>query len=258
MRTAAKWTAGVLALAVAAYIALCGWMYLHQRELLYFPQYTRSDAQGTDFALPRGSVTLRGWALNTGRHDALIYFGGNAEALTQRRAEFTQWFGTRTVYLVDYRGFGASGGTPSEADLYGDALALFDTVHKRHPGGRIAVMGRSLGSGVASYLAARRPVERVALVTPYDSIANIARGRYPWLPVGLLLRDRYDSERYISHHRGPVLVLRAGLDEVVPPSSTDRLLTQLPGARVLVFPHANHIDISDDPRYRDALAEFMH
>ena len=127
-------------------------------------------------------MTLRGWKLNPGKSGALLYFGGNAERLDASRDEFARLFPDRTVYLLSYRGYGASEGQPGEAALFGDALALYDAARARHPRRRYAVIGRSLGSGVASYLASQRPVERLALVTPFDSLAEVAQAHYPVVP----------------------------------------------------------------------------
>jgi pimeloyl-ACP methyl ester carboxylesterase len=122
----------------------------------------------------------------------------------------------------------------------------------------IAVIGRSLGSGVASQLAAKRPVERLALVTPFDSLATMAQSMYPFLPVRWLLRDHYDSVSHLAGYRGPLLVVRAGRDRVIPPASTDRLITSVPGdALVVNLASSDHDDIDADPRYLSALADFL-
>jgi pimeloyl-ACP methyl ester carboxylesterase len=182
------WSAGA---ALAAYVALCALLYLQQRRLIYYPQFTRVNAAQTDFALARRDVVLRGWVVNPGRRDAVLYFGGNAESVEENRESFTRALPSHTVYLVAYRGYGASDGEPTEADLLADALALHDDIAKRHPGGRIAVVGRSLGSGVATWVAAERKVSALVLVTPFDSLAAVAQAHYPVFPVRLLLHDRY-------------------------------------------------------------------
>ncbi|GAB3384790.1 alpha/beta hydrolase [Lysobacter fragariae] len=248
----------ILALIAAAYLAVCGFMYTQQRNLIYYPQPTRTDAARTDFALVRGDVTLRGWVVNPGQRDVLLYFGGNAEAIERNRDDFRSWFPHHTVYLLAYRGYGASDGTPVEADLFADALALHDDVVAHHPGANVDVIGRSLGSGVAAQLAARRPVRRLVLVTPYDSMAEVGQSLYPWLPVRWLARDRFDSVAWLADHKGPVLVVRAGVDAVVPFASTQRLIDALPRhPDVLELPGADHNSVGADPRYRDSLKAFL-
>ncbi|MGO4780104.1 alpha/beta hydrolase, partial [Lysobacter sp. 2RAB21] len=122
----------------------------------YFPQGTRLGVDMTDYTIARGDIVLRGWRLNAGREKALIYFGGNAERIENMRETLAQWFPDRTIYLLSYRGFGASDGAPEEAALVADGLAIFDQVAREHPGQPIAVIGRSLGSGVASFVAGKR------------------------------------------------------------------------------------------------------
>ncbi|WP_372013446.1 alpha/beta hydrolase [Pseudoxanthomonas sp. 10H] len=255
--------AGRLLLA-AALVALLGYaailllMHARQRSLVYYPAHTRVAASATDFELRRDDVVLRGWQLNPGRTDALLYFGGNAERIEASREDFAAWFGTRTVYLVAYRGYGASDGEPEQDALLADALALYDDVRRRHPGGDIGVVGRSLGSGVAAWVASQRPVSRLTLVTPFDGLAQVARAHYPWLPVDLLLQERYPSAGFLHGYRGRVLVLRAGHDTVVPPASTDRLVAALPvPPQVVMFPDDGHNTLSGDPAYGRALADFM-
>lgn len=240
------------------YAGLCGLMYFRQRDLMYYPQFTRVEAAQTDFELRRDGVTLRGWVVNPGRSRALIYFGGNAESVQLNRESYASWFPEHTVYLVAYRGFGASEGRPTEQDLFADALALFDYVSKRHPGTGIDVVGRSLGSGVASHVAANRPVRRLALVTPYDTLADVGQAHYRWLPVYWLAKDRYDSVAHLALYPGPLLVVRAGRDQVIPAANTRRLIESLPHRpQVVELPSADHGNIGSDPAYARALTAFF-
>lgn len=249
---------GLLLLPALAYLALCGWIYAKQRDFMYFPQFTRSNVPQADFELPVEGAVLRGWVVNPGRRDAILYFGGNAESVEAMRGELAQWFPEHSSYLLHYRGFGASGGRPEEQALFADALTLFDHIRSRHPHGSIAVLGRSLGSGVASYLASRRPVAKLVLITPFDSMANVGQAHYRWLPVRWLLRDRYESVRHLRKYQGPILVIRASADQVIPPASTDRLIAALDRRpQVVALPDTDHNSISAHPRYRRALIDFL-
>ena len=249
---------GLLLLPALLYLALCGWIYLKQRDFIYFPQFTRTSVPVATFELPVQGAVLRGWVANPGRRDALIYFGGNAESLPPTRDELARWFPAHTSYLVPYRGYGASGGVPDEHALTSDALRLYDEVRSRHPGGSVTVIGRSLGSGVAAYLAARRPVARLVLITPFDSMAQLAQAHYPFLPVRWLLRDRYESARHLQHYRGPVLIIRAGNDTIVPAERTERLAKALPvRPQVVVLHDTDHNTLSAVPGYRDAIVAFV-
>jgi hypothetical protein len=258
MGTTGRILASVVVLVLLAYVGMCLLLYWQQRSMIYFPSFTRVEAARTDFSLDRGDAVLRGWRLHPGKRDALIYFGGNAERIEDSAAELSARFADTTVYLVAYRGYGASDGRPSEPALAGDALALFDEVRRRHDQGAISVIGRSLGSGVASQLAARRPVSALVLVTPFDSLARVAQAHYPMFPAGLLLRDRYESFRSLPAHRGPLLIVRAANDDIVPPANTLRLLDALPAPpHVHVVERAGHNDLSASPDYWKTIAGFI-
>lgn len=257
-RGARKLLLAALALPLLGYLALCGLMYGQQRDFLYYPQATRLDPIHTDFELRRPDATLRGWRLQPGKRDALVYFGGNAEAVEGMRTRLTRWFPDRSIYLVAYRGYGASDGSPSEAALFADGLAIFDHAKGRHPEGEITVIGRSLGSGVASYVAAERPVSKLVLVTPFDSLAAVAADHYPWLPVDWLLQDRYESDRHLADFQGPVLVIRAGNDRVVPPARTDALIAALPmPPEVVAVEDASHDTVLSAPAPGEAIVRFL-
>jgi pimeloyl-ACP methyl ester carboxylesterase len=154
---------------------------------------------------------------------------------------------------MHYRGYAGSTGEPSEQALVDDAVLLFDRVAAAHP--EVEVIGRSLGSGVALQLASRRPVKKLVLVTPFDSIADLAAEQFPVFPVRWLLRDKYESWRYAQEIRTPTLVLAAERDEVIPAWSTQRLMTRFAQgvASVRTIPGVGHNTISESPAYVEAL-----
>ncbi|HEY3531108.1 MAG TPA: alpha/beta fold hydrolase [Nocardioides sp.] len=227
------------------------------RRLLYQRGPTRLPAERTDLELRVDGVAVRGWEVNPGRERALVYYGGNAEGLDWLVPELGPRFPDHTSYLVAYRGYGASEGSPDEHVLTTDALAVFDHAAARHPG-PVHVVGRSLGSGVAIQVAVRRPVERLVLVTPFDSLVATAADLYPRLPVRHLLQDRWDSAAVADRLRSRVLVVRAGHDDVVRPARTDALVEVLPTDTVVLdVPGARHENVHDDPAYWPAIKEFL-
>ncbi|HJR75164.1 MAG TPA: alpha/beta fold hydrolase [Luteimonas sp.] len=253
-----KVVGSLLVLAFLAYAAICALLYFNQRGMIYYPQFTRVDAAQTDFEMQREGIVLRGWLLNPGKAKAIVYFGGNGESIQNNRDDFLRWFPDHTVYLVAYRGYGASDGEPSEPALFADALAVFDRAQSEHPEKPVAVIGRSLGSGVAAHVASKRPIDRLVLITPFDTLADVGQMHYRWLPVRWLATDRYDSVANLADYQGPLLVIRAGRDEVIPAANTERLITSLrKPPQVIVLPSAGHNDLGEDPVYGKALTDFL-
>ena len=252
-----KWIVLAALVILGLYIVMCCVLYAMQDRLLYFPTPEGHPAVGTALVVRSGDVALKIWEVHGDTRDAVLYFGGNAEDVSAKISEFDATFPDRALYLVHYRGYGGNAGAPSEKLLIADALAVYDTLQARH--GRIAVMGRSLGSGVAIALAAARPVEKVIVVTPYDSIARVAADHYGWAPVRWLVKDPYDSERRMRDVHAPVLALIAGRDDVILRPRSDALVAAIASAlrHVKVFPNATHNDINVQPGYREAMREFL-
>lgn len=252
----------LLALCLAVYICICSYMFAHQRQLIFNGNETRLPASSTNFSLQRSDVLLRGWQLHPADGKAqgsVIYFGGNAENIARRQEQLAHSLPHSDIYMLAYRGYGASEGEPTQDLLERDATALFDEVKRLHPQQPITVMGRSLGTGVASAVADLRQPDKLVLITPFDSILNTVRGMYGWLPVEFLLRDPFDSAEHLRNYHGPILVLRAGLDQVVLPERTDVLLRSLQGKAVQVqaFAQANHSTIFRANGFWAAIGQFV-
>jgi uncharacterized protein len=252
-----NWIAFCALLIFALYIIMCCVLYVMQDRLLYFPTPEWHSAGATALFVDSGGTRLKVWQLHGNARRALIYFGGNAEDVAAKISEFDTLFPDRAVYLVHYRGYGGSAGTPSESRLIADARAIFDSLRPRHE--QIAVMGRSLGSGVAAALATGRPVVKIILVTPYDSIALVAADHFGWAPVRWLVKDSYDSAGRMKDVRVPVLVLIAARDDVILRPRSDALVAAIPSTlrHVKVFPNATHNDINLQPGYRESMREFL-
>jgi uncharacterized protein len=189
----------------------------------------------------------------------LLYFGGNAEDVSYL-AQFAEHYGQIALALVHYRGFGNSTGSPSEAHLFADALLIYDTLAKRSDilASQIHAHGRSLGSGVAVYLASQRPTANLILTTPYDSMVNVAKGIYPFLPVSLLLRHRFDSLSLAPDLHNRALFLVAAQDELIPAVHARKLFDAWGGPKTWrLFTGSGHNDVSDAPGYWDTIAAFL-
>ena len=238
-----------IAAVALAYLAICVLVFFVQRSLIYFPQPSSLGDRDTTIDVPATDARVVASVRPRPGAKAVVYFGGNAEDVTSSIPRLAASFPEHALYLLHYRGYGRSGGKPSEKALVGDALALFDLAQREHAS--VEVVGRSLGSGVAVQVASARPVARLVLVSPYDSLMAIARARFPFLPVSLLMLDRYDSSSHAPKVTAPTLVIAAENDEVIPRASTERLLARFaPGIATLeVIANADHNSVSEQPEY---------
>jgi pimeloyl-ACP methyl ester carboxylesterase len=247
----------VVITAAVVYAGLCAWMYVSQRSQIYYPTPETDHRGAQALWLQSETQRIKVWHVSRPGPKALLYFGGNAEDVAGSIDDFAATFPQRSLYLVNYRGYGGSSGKPTESGLAADALTVYGHVRTGHSD--IAVMGRSLGSAVAMSLASRRPVSKLVLVTPYDSLASVAKAHVRWLPVGLLLRDRYDSAALAPKVTSPVLAVIAGQDEIIPRASTDALVAAFrPGAvQVKVVPGTTHNTLDLSPEYLESVAAFL-
>ena len=239
---------GLVGIAVF-YVVFCLALFLLQRSMIYFPQPRGGPAGASllEFEVA-GRKVLAATRARPGA-EALLYFGGNAEDVSGSLDGLASAFPEHALYLLHYPGYGGAPGKPTEAALMADALALFDRIVAEHP--RVTVIGRSLGSGVAAQVAAARPLTRLVLVTPYDSLHDIASRRFPFVPVRWLMLDTFDSGRHVAKLTVPTLVIAAENDRVIPRASTDQLLGRF-GQGVATFallPGADHNFSDRDPRY---------
>ena len=244
----------LLLLALGAYAAACLALFLLQRSLIYFPPSTAAiQAPKITMLTVPGDLVKVSERPRTGSK-AVIYLGGNAEDVSFSLPQLDAAFPDHALYLLHYRGYSGSSGKPTEQALVADSLLLFDRVLATHP--EVVLVGRSLGTGVAVQVASRRPVRKLVLVTPYDSIAELAARQFPYFPVRWLLQDTYESGAYAGRIGAPTLVLAAEHDEVIPAWSTARLVSRFaPGvATQQVIAGAGHNSISDGSAYLAALA----
>jgi uncharacterized protein len=256
MKTLKRSVIVLFALVAMLYIAACAFLYFKQKQLLYFPVPLSAAPNGEAFEIKRPDAVLRGWVINPGQNKALLYFGGNAEQV-ERNAEFLRTcVPQHTVYLLPYRGYAESDGEPEEEAMLADALALYEFATARQQS--ISVMGRSLGSGIANYVASQRKVEKSVLVTPYDSIVNVASEHYPMFPISLLLTERFESNQFAKQVIAPTKLIIAGRDEVIPANRGAQLATYFPSKPKLgFFIHATHNSVSDEPGYQQEVCKFL-
>jgi uncharacterized protein len=242
-----------VAFVAIVYIALCALLFVFQRSLLYYPQPRAKGERSATIPLKVQDAEL---VISLRPHDgpkAIVYFGGNGEDVAYNLPDFNSAFPDHALYLMNYRGYGGSTGSPTEQAIHQDAQVLFDWVQAKHS--QVVVMGRSLGSGVAIRLASERPAARLVLITPYSSIVELGARQFPFFPVRWLARDRFESWRYAPQITVPTLLIAAESDEVIPRASTEDLYSRFkPGvASLQVVPGVGHNTIGNSPLYLESL-----
>ncbi|MCB1877769.1 MAG: dienelactone hydrolase family protein [Chromatiales bacterium] len=250
---------GLLSLGVLAYVGMGLFLYLYQRQLLYYPTPALPHADLQSVRIQNQGHELHAWKVGPINARAVLYFGGNAEDVGNNADAFRNTLPELTIYLSEYRGYGRSEGKPSEQGLYSDALAWYDHLATMHD--HVMVIGRSLGSGVASYVAANREPVGLILITPFDSIRDLAKGFYPLYPMSVLLRDPFDSLSRAKRIASPCLILLAEHDTVVPRNHSERLIDALSASQVKVkvntLYETDHITVAAVPAYWNAMASFI-
>ena len=244
-----KW--GLIAL--IAFGGLVAVMYLLQRKLLYFPETARTPPAAV--GLPAAEeITLDtadgerviAWHVPPRANNAVVlYFHGNAGSLRLRNERFQKITADGTgLVALSYRGYGGSSGTPTEDGLLADADATYAFAIARYQPERIVLWGESLGTAVATALAAKSKVGRVILESPFTSAADIGASVYWYVPVRLLMKDQFHSDERIRQVTAPVLILHGTDDHVVPIAFGARLFALANEPKRLVrIPGGGHVNL---------------
>jgi uncharacterized protein len=258
--------AGILLVIFAATVAL---LVASEDRLIYFPQRTL-DARPADYGLTGEDLTvetpdrlrLSGWWIRGRGEMVLLFFHGNAGNVShrlERVRDLVRILGLDVV-LVDYRGYGESGGKPSERGLYADGDAIYAAVAARGvPPERIVLFGESLGGAVAIETAVSRPCRAVILEAPFLSVPEMAKSVYPFLPP-FLVRTQFDNASKIRRLAVPKLIVQAERDEIVPPEQTRRLFAlACPPKEYFVIRGAHHNDtyLAGGPAYLEVWRRFL-
>ncbi|MBU4268963.1 MAG: alpha/beta fold hydrolase [Acidobacteria bacterium] len=254
------------------YVGLSLYLYFNQDQFIFYPmplpEETRVQMQRQPGISPLllkadDGVTLHGWMHHTtsgaSKRPVILYFGGNAEEISYQVMEFGRLSGWTTISL-NYRGYGASQGKPSQRNLFRDALTLFDYVATRPDVDPrcIVTVGFSLGTGVATYLASKRPIAGVTLIAPFDSFLNVIKKNYGIFPVRILLKHPFESLPYASLAACPLLCVIAGNDEVIPAECSRRLVAAWKGpAQTIEVQGYNHNSILSWPGLWDTMNHFL-
>jgi uncharacterized protein len=266
-RSVAREIMDVVPWLIAAYLVICTAAYFGHRMFMYFPDPARippeaaglEGVQEIEFAAADGTKLVSWYAPAQEGKPTILYFHGNAANAANRAPKIDimrkSGFG---VFYLNNRGYGGSGGSPTEANNVADAIAAYDYVRGLGvPADKIVAFGESLGSGQAVRLAAARPVAAVVLEAPLTSTVEVGRSIYFWLPLSLLIADQYNVERDIARVTAPLLILHGERDEVIPVEMGRRIYNAAKEPkRIEVVHDGRHNDLFDHgawERMRDFL-----
>ncbi len=255
----------IVILLAGSYLLILGYLYLKQDAFIYFPAKIPSHNRfiierydNASISLSITDVTLRGWLIQRG-DPLLIYFGGNAEEISGNLHDINK-YNSGSLLFINYRGYGTSTGQPTAENLSSDALTIYDSMINEYgyTPDNIILIGRSLGSAIAVHLAANRDVKALILVTPFDSMVNLAKEHYPLFPINLLLKHRFDSIKHTPELNIPMLAIIGGNDRIVPAERSLSLIETWGGPQEIVtIPDADHNDISAFSEYWQAINDFI-
>jgi fermentation-respiration switch protein FrsA (DUF1100 family) len=219
-------------IAVCCYVGFAAMLYFAQRSLMYFPDRTHTTPaaaglpEATEVPLTAADgVPIRIWHVPPqAGNPVILYLHGNGGALNYRVERFHKLANAGIgLVALEYRGYGGLSGSPSEQGLIRDAGAAYAFAAAHYPAQQIVLWGETLGSGVAVALAAEKPVGRVILEAPFTSALAVAQSRYWYLPVQLLMKDQFRSDRCIKQVTAPLLILHGVHDRIVPYAMGERL-----------------------------------
>ena len=262
----------LLFVAIGCWLLLMVLIYFFQGKLLFFPQrITSHDIENIKRNYPEveeltlktaDRTKLHGWFIKAKTKEPaplIIYFDGNAGEVSLMIPELSK-FHHYSIALINYRGYGLSEGVPTQDALFSDATSIYDQLIQRSDvdKNKVVAMGRSLGTGVAVYLAENRPLKGAILISPYDSITSIGQRTYPFLPVSLLMRNPFNSLSRAPKIKVPMLCVVASDDRVVPVSHSTKFYDAWAGKKQWhLINHADHNNLLLDPTFWPTVANFL-
>ena len=211
---------------VIAYFVLLVFIYFYQRNLLYHPSENNYQNDKIQFSYDEifikvdDKIKLKSWIINKNlkKFKTLLFFHGNAGELSNRIYKLNELNKLDiNILLISWRGFSGNEGSPTEENLYKDAKAAIKWLNRKEvENNKIDLYGESLGTGVAVEIGKKNNFNSIILESPFTSMENAAKIYYPYLPVKLLLKDKYNSISKIKKITTPILIMHGKKDDIVP------------------------------------------
>ncbi|TXI22534.1 MAG: alpha/beta hydrolase [Nitrosomonas sp.] len=246
----------LIILGICFYAAWAIFIFFAQSHLIYHPEIDREIVNTPDqLSMPYESVVLttsdqeklHGWFVPAAKETTatILFLHGNAGNISHRMGYLSIFhqLGYNT-FIVDYRGYGNSSGTPTEEGTYQDALTAWNYLieNKTIPGSRIVLFGESLGGAIAAWLASKNDPGALVLASTFTSIPDIAADLYPLLPVRLMARFHYNTSKYLQSVTCPVIVAHSPEDEIVPFKHAQALFDKAPNPKQFIVLQGKHND----------------
>ena len=210
----------------AIYFLVLVFLYFYQRNLLYHPNENNYSGDKISVDIEKvkiqtaDNIELLGWyhKKNLKDYKTLVYFHGNAGSLENRIHKLNHFQDMNVNFLIiAWRGFNGNKGKPSERGLYVDGKSAIDWLIKKGVDEKNLILyGESLGTGVASHLAQNKNYAGVILETPFTSMIDAAKNFYPYIPVNLLLKDKFENYKKVKNINSPILIMHGEVDKIVP------------------------------------------
>lgn len=239
-------------------------VYVVQDSLLFFPTKNKNFNASKfkhveELSFEREGVLLAGYIINAERasNGIVFYFGGNAEDVSGVISDY-YFVEDKMMVAFNYRGYGDSTGNPNQENLLSDAHFIYKSILTKYSVEKVYIVGRSLGSGVACYVASKEKGVKLCLVTPYDSILSLAKRNYPFLWVDLLLKHSFRSDLWVNEIEKQITVIAALNDRIIPMEHTEKLIENMNkkpiSHKIKDADHNNLIYLKD---YKNAIRYFL-
>jgi dipeptidyl aminopeptidase/acylaminoacyl peptidase len=253
------------------YVSICALLYVNQDDLLFHPQpktlvevskilEASPEFDTLTFVMKDGNRTCGYISKDTIKEKLplVLYFGGNAEEVSHL-SEYKTYFPNTVMALINYRSFGLSQGVISEKNMFSDALEVYDKLiaNPEIDENNVIVIGRSIGTGVATYLSSQRKTNGTVLITPYENMIDVAFEKYPFVPISLLIKHRFESDTYAPNISTPMLALISANDQIIPKHHAYKLVEAWKGKTEALEVNENHNSIMSNEDVWKKIEEFV-
>lgn len=258
-----KWIKRIGIVLFVLYALVCGMLYFSQERIIFHPDKLGEDyvfSEGEEVELPVGEgISLNClWMKEPASEGVILYLHGNRGSNRRCFHQAQTMAGNGyDIFMPDYRGFGKSDGEiVSEEQLFSDVQAAYDFLKKHYAENKIVVVGYSIGSGMASYLAAHNNPQQLVLLAPYTSVVDLKNSRAPFLP-DFLLKYPLRNQVFLQKVQHPVTLFHGEYDEVIPFNSSEKLQAINPSQFRLVSLPEGHRGVIFSPIFQQTVSKLL-